>query len=633
MNKVEVYIADLKLDLKEEDTVALTKQINDIAEIQKRQADYTNRFLCKRTPNNMAIAEMLNVPGNTSTRPYKWASARIVSNGIPVTNYGIALLQETKNREEYEYIIYAGNYDLFSKIDGKYITDLDWSDLIHTFDITQLYLQADRTENYIYPVAETMDGKMNNRNSNPDEIDIEYQVPHVFVKTIWQRIFNEAGLEYHGNFFATNTMFNNELVPADVDNVDHDLNHVYLKTKGDKINPGVFPYSVIAFEDPNELKDPLFDRNYIMKERGRYVLSIDYNYQVQAALGMVLFIAINGVTQLPGTVFNTAGCAQETLHIVFTKEYDLQPGDKISYAVMASPRSGCSPLGFQAYEVDHEMTLQYEGIPSLLNYPIDFSIYLPKVLQIDFLKAIMQQYGLLYQLNNDGRYEFICIEDLLNGTSGVNDLSNKYQKETSETYRIGSYALTNYFKYKYYDKDLRGTGYADSSFSTNIDNVENEVTVMDSIIEACGDYLSLTVPGKIASIHSYVKESGDTTYFLRNNDKLKTVILNRVVKPNVNFYSDNTLRFTWNVNAAYPFVKFTPLHWENLLNLYYPKFMLMIQKPVKKKVLMWFTPIDIYFLDMFKIIYLKQYQSFFYLNKINNFLPGRLSDTEIIKIN
>ena len=106
-----------------------------------------------------------------------------------------------------------------------------------------------------------LDGKMNNRNSNPDEIDIEYQVPHVFVKTIWQRIFNEAGLEYHGNFFATNTMFNNELVPADVDNVDHDLNHVYLKTKGDKINPGVFPYSVIAFEDPNELKDPLFDNS------------------------------------------------------------------------------------------------------------------------------------------------------------------------------------------------------------------------------------------------------------------------------------------------------------------------------------------------------------------------------------
>ena len=101
MNKVEVYIADYKLELKEQDTVALTKQINDIAEIQKRQADYTNRFVCKKTPNNMAIAEMLNVPGNTSTRPYKWASARIVSNGIPVTNYGIALLQETKMNLEF----------------------------------------------------------------------------------------------------------------------------------------------------------------------------------------------------------------------------------------------------------------------------------------------------------------------------------------------------------------------------------------------------------------------------------------------------------------------------------------------------------------------------------------------------
>jgi hypothetical protein len=631
MNKVEVYIAGLKLDLKDEDTVALTKQINDIAEIQKRQADYTNRFVCYKTPNNMAIAEMLNVPGNASTRPYKWASARIVSNGIPVTNYGIALLQETKNRQTYEYIIYAGNYDLFSKIDGKYITDLDWDDLIHTFDITQMYPQNDRTENFIYPIAETMDGRMNTRNNNPDQVDVEYQVPHVFVKTIWQRIFEEAGLEYHGNFFATDAYFNNELVPADVDNVDHELNSVKFKTKGDKINPGVYPYSVIAFEDPNSLKDPLLDRNYVVKERGRYVLSIDYNYQVQASLGIVLFIAINGVTQLPGTVFSTVGCPQETLHIEFTKEYDLVPGDRIAYVAVASPRSGCSPLSLQAYEVDHEMSLQFEGIPSLLNYPIDFSLYLPKVLQVDFLKAIMQQYGLLYQLNNDGRYEFIRIEDLLNGLSGSSDLSDKYHAETSETYRIGSYGLINYFKYKYYDKDLRGKGYADATFSTHIDNVDREQTVMDSIIEACGDYLFLTGPGKLASIHSY--EKIDSEYFLRANDKLKTVLLNRVTKPNVGLYVNAGLYTSWNLNIQYPFVKFTPLHWDNLLTLYYPKFILMIQRPIKKKVLLWFTPIDIYFLDMFKIIYLEQYQSYFYLNKVNNFLPGKLSDCELIKIN
>jgi len=430
---------------------------------------------------------------------------------------------------------------------------LDWSDLIHTFDITQMYPQNDRTENFIYPIAETMDGRMNTRNSNSNEIDVEYQVPHVFVKTIWQRIFDEAGLQYHGSFFSTDTNYLNELVPADVDNVDKELNSVRFKTKGDKINPGVYPYSVLVNDDPNSLKDPLLDRNYIVKEDGRYVLSIDYNYQVQASLGMVLFIAINGVTQLPGTVFSTAGCAQETVHVVFTKEYDLKAGDRIAYVAVSSPRSGCSPLSYQAYEVDHEMTLQYEGIPSLYGYDIDFSLYLPKVLQVDFLKAIMQQYGLLYQLNNDGRYEFIRIEDLLNGASGVNDLSNKYHKETSETYRIGSYGITNLFKYKYYDKDKSGEGYADASFSTNIDNVEKEINVIDSIIEACGDYQVLLVAGKIASVHSFEKQS-DGKYLLRKNDKLKTVILKRITNPKIDIYRNELIATSWNLNIQYPFV-------------------------------------------------------------------------------
>lgn len=630
---IEIFIDNKRIDLFTKDAIALTKQINDIAEIQKRQADYTNRFSIPKTPNNMAIAEMLNVPGNTSTRPYKWASARIVSNGIPVTNYGIALLQETKNSSEYEYIIYAGNYDLFSKIDGKYITDLDWSDLIHTFTSDNWIGSWTNTDGYIYPIAETLDGKFKIVQTGSDIVDIRYQVPQVFVKTIWQRIFDEAGLEYHGSFFTTDTNYLNELVPADVDNIDKELNSVRFQTKGDKINPGVFPYSVLVDEDPNSLKDPLLDRNYIVEEDGRYVLSIDYNYQVRASLGIVLFIAINGVTQLPGTVFSTAGCPQETLHIVFTKEYDLKAGDRIAYVAVSSPRSGCSPLSHQSYEVDHEMTLQYVGIPSLYGYNIDFSLYLPKVLQVDFLKAIMQQYGLLYQLNNDGRYEFIRIEDLLNGVSGVNDLSNKYHKETSETYRIGSYGLTNIFKYNYYDKDLSGEGYADVSFTTNIDNIEKEINVIDSIIEACGDYEVLQVAGKIAAIHSFQKQNDDT-YLLRSNDKLKTVILNKSNGFELTFYDSDVHIYGQSYTSwLIPYVKFTPLHWENLLALYYPKFVLMIQKPLKKKVSMWFTPIDIYFLDMFKVVYLEQYQSFFYLNKVSNFQAGKLSECEIIKIN
>lgn len=95
---IEIFIDNNRIDLFTKDAIALTKQINDIAEIRKRQADYTNRFSIPKTPNNMAIAGMLNVVGNTSTKPYKYSNASIISNGITITDSGIALIQETKNR-------------------------------------------------------------------------------------------------------------------------------------------------------------------------------------------------------------------------------------------------------------------------------------------------------------------------------------------------------------------------------------------------------------------------------------------------------------------------------------------------------------------------------------------------------
>lgn len=93
---IEIFIDNKRIDLFTKDAIALTKQINDIAEIQRRQADYTNRFTVRKTPTNIAAAGFLNVPGNTSTRPYKWSVGKIVSNGIPITTNGQALIMETR---------------------------------------------------------------------------------------------------------------------------------------------------------------------------------------------------------------------------------------------------------------------------------------------------------------------------------------------------------------------------------------------------------------------------------------------------------------------------------------------------------------------------------------------------------
>lgn len=207
----ELYLNDNLVVLTPDVQIALTRQINDIGEIQQRQADFTNHFLIKKS-SNAWLMDMLNTPGNSSRRGYKFMTARILSEGVQIITDGNAIVTETRDRDAYEVNIYSGNYDLFSRIVDKNITDINWADLIHIFDLTTLSAALNNTEGYIYPIAETLDGRLSSGASN--EIDIRYQVPHVFAKTIWAKIFSEAGLTYYGDFFATNDDFDKKLIPA-----------------------------------------------------------------------------------------------------------------------------------------------------------------------------------------------------------------------------------------------------------------------------------------------------------------------------------------------------------------------------------------------------------------------------------
>lgn len=626
---IEIYINDSKLDLKPADTVALTKQINDIAEIQKRQADYTNQFTIPKTPNNVQVFEYLNIAGNQSTKPYKYSNVRILSNGIPIALKGIAIISETKNQAEYSLHIYAGNYDLFSKINDKYITDIDWTDLVHIFDDTNWGASLANTNGYIYPIADTLNGAIEDKAAQvdyPNGVSLEYQVPHVFTKTIWDRIFSEAGLEYYGNFFATDK-FLNHLTVADANVVEQNVYNYDVSATpntygfGDNDNRGIGAFTCSM--------------------SGYWKIKSTVNLNMNKTSNIWFRIKVNGifVYQDMAALENTSS---QNYELTLDHEVKLRLGDVVEIYVgfvfcATCPWPNISDGTLVSYSTHAEISSAL-----MFNGEVDFSKFLPKIKQTDYLRAIMQQFGLLYRLDSAGKYHFTTIEDLLNGLEGSSNMSDKLIKETSETYSVGNYGLSNIFKYKYYDKDNLGKDYANATITTDIDGTEKEVTIMDSIIEACGEYLSYREFGALASLHSFENTETDKTkpevYKLRDTDVLKTVILKRKITTsglnvvyinNVGTYNNVVVSTGTNI----PYATFEDLRWQNLVNEFYQKFEKMIQKPLKKKVFMWYTPVDIYFLNMFNIIYIKQYQSFFYLNKINNFIAGKPSDCELIKIN
>jgi len=649
---IEIFIDNNRIDLFTKDAIALTKQINDIAEIQKRQADYTNRFSIPKTPNNMAIAEMLNVVGNTSTKPYKYSNASIISNGITITDSGIALIQETKNREEYDVIIYAGNYDLYSRIKDKYITDLDWSDLLHTFNYANWKNSWSNTEGYVYALAETLDGRLSYyTNATPSgsiRIDLGKQFPWVYVKTIWDRIFSEASLEYEGDIFSE-PLFTEEIVLAARD-YTKDITTLFDKFQGNtNYTP---PYLQWLFATPPI--SPVLQKidigtvtiasanfnistdKYTVAESGNYQFTMKANMGIEAIEFVRFKIYVNGVLrQTESYAINIANAFYTTYNFELTTNILLAEGDEVEFYYELDNLFTNYAI---AVRIGYFIITVMQTSREVVQYgsTIDFSKLLPKIKQIDFLKAIMQQFGMIYKLNNDGSYSFITINELLKGTAGKDNYTQKINREKSELYSIGNSGKKNYFKYQYSDNDKITAGYADKTIEIDIDNITEEVDLIPSIIEAAGDYILYDNWQTISSVHAYENTETDNTavprYKLNGNNKL---VIARKVMHEVDYYTvgNGNIYITFEFNENQAVAQFKDFHWSELSDLYYTEYINIIQKPLKKVVQFWLTPIDIYFLDMFKIIYLEQYQSYFYLNKVSNFQAGKLTDCEIIKIN
>lgn len=647
---IEVYINNELLELSDKQSVALTKQINDIGEISKRNADFTNRISVPKTSSNRTIFKMLDVPGNTSTLPYKYSEAKIFNDGIPIILKGIAMVTETTST--FEVVIYAGNYDLYSKIIDKTITDLDWSDLVHDFTQSNVVISRTNTDKYIYPIVETLDGRLSIESD--DNIDLNYQIPFVFLSEIWSRIFSESGIEYYGDFFSSYEYLN-EVYAADYDYT--------------KLNKGPFdkfrgltaytpPYVDWVFTSPPI--SPVFQKidigtievdstnfnistdKYTAPEHGEYQITFKSSMAIQAIEYVTFSCYVNGVFRRRKKFpVNLAGFSYVNYSPEVTFSIKLREGDEVEFYYTLDNTDDTFAILVRVGWI-RVTVAQTKRIPYLFNTEIDFSKNLPPIKQLDFLRAVMQKYGLVYQIRQDGRYEFAKMEDILNGEHGTINISEKHVGEISESYSISSnYSKINKFTYQYDENDKSGEEYADESFEIDNDNLNTEGVLIESIIQACGDRLLFDNWQNIASTNSYknVATEDETSeeiqvpiFELNENKNLKCgYIVRRVIANQLN-YTDGINPNYPLVGVNYPVLQFYQLQWQNLVEKYYKKYIEMAQTPVVKKVGIYYTPIDIYEIDFFKRLYFEKYQSYFYLNKVNSFLSGKITNTEIIKI-
>lgn len=202
MSKYRLYVSGSLIDIGSA-TIAQTYQINDLANIENRQCSFTNSFTVPDTPNNVKIFDMLGVPGNTSTAPYRKLPARLESES------GFALMQNAyvqvkSTADGYKINLYDGTITLYDAIDeDSTLQDLDYSNINHVHSISNCIASFTNTEGYIHALYNTGTylGVLT-------AIYVETWASLIFVHTLFKMIIEQAGFSYSGDLFSDEKFLN-----------------------------------------------------------------------------------------------------------------------------------------------------------------------------------------------------------------------------------------------------------------------------------------------------------------------------------------------------------------------------------------------------------------------------------------
>lgn len=194
---LEVYINDEQIELKAVDIIGLTFQVGSILNPQNRAGNLSNKFAIPKSAKNIQILGDLSNLNSSNNLPYVRNSAKLVQNGVELIPDGFAIIEEAS--DDYKITLYSGNVSFFDLIKDATIRDLDYSDLIHAYDIATIIASFSGTSEYQYPIIEwgeegvTLLSNLNNVNS-------QALIMCLTVKSVLERSAQSVGYELKGSF-------------------------------------------------------------------------------------------------------------------------------------------------------------------------------------------------------------------------------------------------------------------------------------------------------------------------------------------------------------------------------------------------------------------------------------------------
>jgi len=252
----ELFIEEQAMDLASDTVVAITKQVNDIGDLQNRLFDRTNSFVVPFSSNNDKVMENADVIVSSTLRTYRKLKARIRVDGFDMVRSGFALLDGI-DKQGYRITVYSGLLDFFDVLGEKTLQDLvGLNTFDHIFNLTNVVASQTKTTGFIYAVAD-----YGNLNDTVRTIDIQQQGPSLFLHNVINQIFAESFFTKSGDIF-TDQQYLDLIIPFTAEEFFPQTDLKFqVNPDGDQVfstYPTDIDWEVEVFDDGDNFADPSY---------------------------------------------------------------------------------------------------------------------------------------------------------------------------------------------------------------------------------------------------------------------------------------------------------------------------------------------------------------------------------------
>ena len=652
---VELIVNGQPLDLYPNEVVSLVLAVNDMASIESREGNYSNKFKVPSTATNNKIFGYANEINFISEfKPTKSSDARIAISGLDV-EYGVIQVEDY-NEEDSSFSVsfFSGNTEWIDLIGSGNLSDLNLEKYNHVWNTANIAASFTNTEGYIYPMIEY--GR--SVDVPPPNSNIFNWMPAMYSHTLIRSMFSDIGWKVDGSIFM-DPIFLSHILPFSIKNIS--LGDEVLNGLSSKANLSLsYPYVngvPIQFDIVNGESNLYGNYN---SATGVYTASEIFPATIAAAVNAaggvtdIFSIRINGVvvaSSLTGdnllnytTVLNTS----DTVDVV-----------KIGTGINNSQNTQCS------------ITAQDNIVEGM---EIDIKSTMPDISQEGFIQTIFNQFGIIFTADNISKTVYLNrFEDVKNNVNKAIDWTDKIDKskelEIDYTELVSDYGKVNLLVYK--ENQDSGKNIilpnippflGNGSFNIDNDFISNQEEIFDSEFVASGNVRSFLDSATLMYVPRYSSTAVDNLEpdvdpLPRCSICIRDISVSDIFNGLVTSINIFGFLSTTNVTSV-PFTYFNlgttgiddidsvnqnlsfgdtifPVQHKNLITTYYEDFVRILNSPRRLTAYFLLNERDINNLDFFTPVYLGgSLNNYFYINKISDYRPnsGGVTKVELVLI-